>query len=49
MHWVTIKKWFSDDEVGLLVCHLYGGGETYILEKKSGTWSIKKHVRLWVT
>jgi hypothetical protein len=53
MHWVSIKKWFSDDEVevemGRWSRQLYGGGRTYILEKKSGKWSIKKHVRLWVT
>jgi len=53
MHWVTIKRWFSDDEVevetGLWSRQLHGGGKTYILEKKAGTWSIKKHVGLWVT
>ena len=53
MHWVSIKKWLSDDEVevemGRWSRQLYGGGKTYILEKKSGKWSIKKHVRLWVT
>jgi hypothetical protein len=53
MHWVTIKRWISDDEVevemGLWSRQLYGGGKTYILEKKSGTWSIKRHLRLWVT
>jgi hypothetical protein len=53
MHWVSIKKWLSDDEVevemGRWSRQLYGGGKTYILEKKSGKWSIKKRVRLWVT
>jgi hypothetical protein len=53
MHWVTIKKWLSDEEVevemGRWSRQLYGGGSTYILQKKSGKWSIKKRVRLWVT
>jgi len=53
MHWITIKKWLSEEEVevetGLWSRQLYGGGKTYILEKKSGKWSIKKSVRLWVT
>jgi hypothetical protein len=53
MHWVSIKKWLSDDEVEVEVGRwsrqLYGGGTTYILEKKAGKWSIKKRGRLWVT
>lgn len=53
MHWVSIKRWLSDDEVEVEVGrwsrHLHGGGRTYILEKKSGNWSLKKRVRLWVT
>jgi hypothetical protein len=53
MHWVSIKRWLSDDEVevelGRWSRQLHGGGKTYILEKKSGKWSIKKRVRLWVT
>jgi hypothetical protein len=53
MHWITIKRWLSEEEVevetGRWSRQLYGGGRTYILEKKSGKWSIKKVVRLWVT
>jgi hypothetical protein len=53
MHWVSIKRWLSDEEVeveiGRWSRQLHGGGRTYILEKKSGKWSIKKHLRLWVT
>jgi len=53
MHWVSIKRWLSDEEVEVEVGRwsrqLYGGGKTYILERKAGKWSIKKHVRLWVT
>jgi hypothetical protein len=53
MHWVSIKRWLSDEEVevetGRWSRQLYGGGNTYILEKKSGKWSVKRRVRLWVT
>jgi hypothetical protein len=53
MHWVSIKRWLSDEEVegemGRWLLQLSGGGGTYILEKKSGKCSIKKHLRLWVT
>lgn len=53
MHWISIKRWLSDEEVEVEVGRwsrqLYGGGRTYILEKKDGKWSIKKHVRLWMT
>jgi hypothetical protein len=53
MHWVSIKRWLSDEEVevdtGRWSRHLHGGGSTYLLQKKSGKWSIKKCVRMWVT
>jgi hypothetical protein len=53
MHWVSIKRWLSDEQVevetGRWSRQLHGGGSTYILEKKSGKWSIKKYLRHWVT
>jgi hypothetical protein len=53
MHWVSITRWLSDEEVevdmGRWSRQLHGGGRTYLLQKKSGKWSVKKCVRLWVT
>jgi hypothetical protein len=53
IHWVSIKRWLSDEEVEVDTSrwsrHLVGGGSTYLLQKKSGKWSIKKCVRMWVT
>jgi hypothetical protein len=53
LHWVNIKRWVSDEEVevetGRWSRQLYGGGRSYLLEKKSGKWSIKKRLKLWIT
>jgi hypothetical protein len=53
LHWVNIKRWVSDEEVevetGRWSRQLYGGGRSYLLEKTSGNWSIKKRLKLWIT